>query len=412
MRKMKGHSGIAATAAAVLHYATTISALASTSTGSNDDIRFQWGIPEAVASSGSGNVYFQLEAPVSYAWVGLGTGSQMRGSQMFVMYTDGDGNVTLSTREGTGHVLPEYTQQSDTELLAGSGVADGRMVANVRCGDCQNLDLTGTNSWIAAWQSGNAIDSTNTNYAISQHDGTTRMRVSFANAGISSDENPFLSNVTNSDNGNGVVSSGGSSDNSGESADTQGGSGSNTDAIILAHGIIALVVFAFLYPLGSILMRLVGKWYIHSMTQNLGWLAMWAVFGLGYVAASRQGQFFNQTHTILGTIVIALLGIQPVLGWLHHRHFVAHQKRGIISHLHIWYGRILMALGVINGGLGIKLAGSGLGFKIAYSVVAAVMFVAYIASIALGMVRKRERVSSAKMSPIGSTEMSPIRSVE
>merc|ERR1712000_688685 len=81
MRKMKGHSGIAATAAAVLHYATTISALASTSTGSNDDIRFQWGIPEAVASSGSGNVYFQLEAPVSYAWVGLGTGSQMRGSQ-------------------------------------------------------------------------------------------------------------------------------------------------------------------------------------------------------------------------------------------------------------------------------------------------------------------------------------------
>jgi len=71
-----------------------------------------------------------------------------------------------------------------------------------------------------------------------------------------------------------------------------------------------------------------------------------------------------------------------------------------------------MALGVINGGLGIKLAGSGLGFKIAYSVVAAVMFVAYIASIALGMVRKRERVSSAKMSPIGSTEMSPIRSVE
>ncbi|KAI6782232.1 cellobiose dehydrogenase [Emericellopsis cladophorae] len=342
MRKMKGHSGLAD--------ATSISALVSTSTGSNDDVRFQWGIPEAVASSGSGNVYFQLEAPVSYEWVALGTGSQMRGSQMFVMYTDGDGNVTLSTREGTGHVLPEYTQQRDTELLAGSGVADGKMVANVRCGDCQNLDLAGTNSWIAAWKSGNAIDSANTSYAITQHDGTTRMRVRFAGAGISSDENPFLSDVT-------------SSDNSGDNVDTQGGSGSNTDAIILAHGIIALVVFAFLYPIGSILMRLVGKWYIHSMTQNVGWLVMWAVFGLGYVAASRQAQ--------------------PVLGWLHHRHFVAHQKRGIISHLHIWYGRILMALGVVNGGLGIKLAGSGTGFKIAYSVVAAVMFAAYIAFIAL-----------------------------
>ncbi|KAG9253261.1 uncharacterized protein F5Z01DRAFT_160486 [Emericellopsis atlantica] len=407
---MKGHSMLAAAAAAVLHYTATVSALASTSTGSNGDIRFQWGVPEAVASSGSGNVYFQLEAPTSYAWVGLGTGSEMRGSQMFVMYTDGNGNVTLSTREGTGHVLPDHVKLSNTELLAGSGIANGKMVANVRCGDLQNLDLAGTNSWNAAWRSGNALDSTNVNYAIAEHDGTTRMRVKFGNAGITSDENPFLTNVTNSDSGNGaVVSSGGSSDNSGSS---QGGGGSNTDAIILAHGIVALVVFAFLYPLGAILMRLVGNWYIHSLTQSLAWLAMWAAFGLGYVAANSEGEFFNQTHTILGTVVIALLGIQPLLGWLHHHHYLNHQKRGFVSHIHIWYGHILLVLGVINGGIGIQWMDSSTGFKIAYGVVAVVMFVAYIAFTIFSGIRKRRRVSGAKISPIDSTELSPIRSVE
>jgi hypothetical protein len=63
-----------------------------------------------------------------------------------------------------------------------------------------------------------------------------------------------------------------------------------------------------------------------------------------------------------------------------------------------------MALGVINGGFGIKLASASLGFKIAYIVVAAVMFTAYIACIAYGMIRNKRHVSSEKMSPARSAE--------
>jgi hypothetical protein len=49
----------------------------------------------------------------------------------------------------------------------------------------------------------------------------------------------------------------------------------------------------------------------------------------------------------------------------------------------MWYGRILIILGVINGGLGLKLAGNSKKGEIAYGVVAGVMLVIYIATAVL-----------------------------
>lgn len=60
----------------------------------------------------------------------------MSGSNIFVMYQDASGtNVTISPRLGTGHVEPEYNSAAEVTLLAGSGVSNGIMTANVRCKD-------------------------------------------------------------------------------------------------------------------------------------------------------------------------------------------------------------------------------------------------------------------------------------
>lgn len=88
-------------------------------------------------------------------------------------------------------------------------------------------------------------------------------------------------------------------------------------------------------------------------------------------------QLFNQTHSILGTVVIGLLAVQPVLGLVHHRHYLKTQSRGLVSYLHIWWGRILMILGVINGGLGLELARESDGYIIAYGVVSGIVFMGY-----------------------------------
>ncbi len=78
------------------------------------------------------------------------------------------------------------------------------------------------------------------------------------------------------------------------------------------------------------------------------------------------------------------MGVQPFLGLVHHRHFVKNQGRGFVSHWHIWWGRLLMVLGIVNGGLGLQLAAASTSVIIAYSVVSAVLFLAYVAAKVIG----------------------------
>jgi len=62
---------------------------------------------------------------------------------------------------------------------------------------------------------------------------------------------------------------------------------------------------------------------------------------------------------------------------------------------HIWYGRVLIICGVINGGLGLQLAANSSNGNIAYGVVAGAMFVLYVVVILIAGLRKRKEKSEA-----------------
>ncbi|KAJ6438485.1 heterokaryon incompatibility protein (HET) domain-containing protein [Purpureocillium lavendulum] len=162
------------------------------------------------------------------------------------------------------------------------------------------------------------------------------------------------------------------------------------DTLVTAHGILMTLVFVAGYPIGAIISRFIHQWFIHAGWQLLVYCGMWAGFGVGIVASSRFDLFFTSPHTRLGVFVVPLLGIQPLLGLLHHLYFLRNRQRGIISYIHIWYGRSLMIIGVVNGGLGIKYA-RDLGLvrpaeshqlQVGYIVVASIVAAAYIGSIA------------------------------
>ncbi|ROW16137.1 hypothetical protein VPNG_01788 [Cytospora leucostoma] len=368
---MHGYSG--RTAAAAVLYVAAIARAATVSYCPSGDICYAVGIPQTTASTGSGNIYFQISAPTSYQWVALGTGQHMAGANIFLIYQDGNGNVTVSPRQATGHFEPQYeaATASAIELLSGSGVSGDTMVANVRCSDCQawssgTLDVAGTSApWIGAWRGGSSLDSSSLSEDISVHDDETQFKLDLTQASVDTDSNPFIGNeATTSDSGSGSTSSSVSVKRPNKQ-------------IIWAHGLCMAIAFAILYPLGAALMPLFNKWYIHGGVQVVTWFLMWAAFGLGVVGAQQRHLLFNNTHTQLGTVVVTLLAIQPALGYLHHIHYLKKGSRGIISHGHIWWGRILMAIGVINGGLGLQLTNAGDGLIIAYSIVAAVMFLAY-----------------------------------
>lgn len=97
------------------------------------------------------------------------------------------------------------------------------------------------------------------------------------------------------------------------------------------------------------------------------------------------------------------MGLQPILGWLHHQQYVKTQSRGVFSHFHIWFGRALMILGNINGGLGLQATNQSQPFIIAYSVLAVVVAIVYTASIPVGILKRRKHnaekdVSASSMS--------------
>lgn len=84
--------------------------------------------------------------------------------------------------------------------------------------------------------------------------------------------------------------------------------------------------------------------------------------------------------------------LQPVLGILHHRYYIKHKTRGLFSYLHIGYGYTLILIGLVEGGLGLRLSGSSGGHIVAYAVTVGVICLLY-AFIRRYIVAWRQRVA-------------------
>jgi len=196
-------------------------------------------------------------------------------------------------------------------------------------------------------------------------------------------------------NSGGSGSSSGSGSNSGGFDSSEipfGGNATFATHLMMAHGILASLAFVILLPIGGILIRLAsfrGLVWVHAAIQILGYLMFIAAFGIGVYMATEIRQL-NNAHPILGIVVFALLFFQPILGLLHHWLFRKYSRRVVWSYGHLWLGRIIITLGIINGGLGLRLARNSKSGEIAYGVVAAVMWLAYVASAVVGELRRRK----------------------
>jgi len=89
--------------------------------------------------------------------------------------------------------------------------------------------------------------------------------------------------------------------------------------------------------------------------------------------------------------VIGLLCLQPILGLLHHDIFKRTKKHFFWAITHVWLGRVGLILGVVNGGLGLQLAqDTDNSHIISYSVIAAVMYLAWFVTALLAHLRSNE----------------------
>ena len=58
----------------------------------------------------------------------------MQNANIIIVYPNASGsNVTLSPRLGVDEVEPKFNSKAQVSLLEGSGVVNGKMIANIRC---------------------------------------------------------------------------------------------------------------------------------------------------------------------------------------------------------------------------------------------------------------------------------------
>jgi hypothetical protein len=158
---------------------------------------------------------------------------------------------------------------------------------------------------------------------------------------------------------------------------------------------MASLAFVAFFPIGGILIRVAsftGLVWVHAALQILGFFVYIAAFGIG-IWIAINGNYLSQAHPIIGIVLLILLVGQPLGGMLHHRAFKKYGRRTTVSYAHIGIGRIAIILGMINGGLGLKLVGRSGGVVIAYAVCAAIMGFLYLASIVYGERKRSQRAA-------------------
>lgn len=161
-----------------------------------------------------------------------------------------------------------------------------------------------------------------------------------------------------------------------------------------AHGILGSLAWVIFLPLGAIVVRLLkspNTWLIHGAIQLFGLVLFVVNFGQG-IWMAMTGMFpLKSYHPAIGIVLFAFAWTQPFTGYAHHLLYKKKGGRTIISHIHIWLGRALITLGMIQGGLGLLYAGGDAtrGENIAYGVIAAIIWLTYIGVIIFGESKKR-----------------------
>jgi hypothetical protein len=186
----------------------------------------------------------------------------------------------------------------------------------------------------------------------------------------------------------------------------------NVKRIVVVHAVLAALAWVIFIPLGAILLRLNIQSPIilklHAACQIIAYLIFVVAAGMGiWIVRQASGRvdLFSDPHPIIGLVILAVALFQPLWGIIHHRKFkraLAAWKAGQstrkpgrtgFGRLHLWIGRILITLAIVNGGLGLRLTSESpfpppTSAKIAYAVVAAVMWLLYVIIVSVFEVRK------------------------
>jgi len=192
-------------------------------------------------------------------------------------------------------------------------------------------------------------------------------------------------------------------------AKAQGGGGGGSSSptyytkVVMAHAVLGILAWVIFFPLGAVLVRLIkspAAARIHGYVQVFALVLFIAGAGMG-IWMAKTTQQLDAYHPIIGLVLLSVVCIQAISGYVQHLLYKKGRRTALMNFTHVWLGRALITLGMINGGLGLLLSSNGSRADyIAYGVIAAVIWLCYIMVVTFVQIRKRpEQLASKEDSP-------------
>ena len=72
------------------------------------------------------------------------------------------------------------------------------------------------------------------------------------------------------------------------------------------------------------------------------------VIAIAFSVMDPEYKSFDQGHQIIGILAVVGLIIQALLGYKHHQDYKKTGQRTVVSHSHLWLGRVVVVLGMVN----------------------------------------------------------------
>lgn len=125
---------------------------------------------------------------------------------------------------------------------------------------------------------------------------------------------------------------------------------SSVAALIIIHAVCLAGSFLLLFPLGVIALRWFKSVKIHWMLQIFATVVcvLGLIIAIAFSAMDPEYKTFDQGHQIIGILAVIALIVQALLGYQHHRNYKKTGHRTVVSHTHLWIGRTVVVLGMLN----------------------------------------------------------------
>jgi hypothetical protein len=330
----------------------------------------------------TGDIFFHMSAYASiqsnisaFSWMGVGFGGKMEDTFMLIAYPSGNGTgLTISPRIARGHSEPVFQPDvvvekifSDGYAPAANRVAKSIMIAHGVCRNCTwwtkgALSLDNTKQpFIYALGAdpgkGSALESDDPSAGLRRHSFYGHFEGDMTYA-ISTREHGRVPPPNDPGGGaSGVADTNFAFSFSTKAFDTH----DDSEWVPVLHGVIMSLAFILIFPSGALLMRLLRRKGVlfHAGVQMFGLFLVAIGLGTG-VYVSRQynrSRSFATGHQALGLFVFAALVLQAGLGLLQHRIFQRTKQKTIFGIMHQFLGPIAIVLALVNGGVGLDLAG-------------------------------------------------------